>query len=223
MLMEHTFNKFRSPGLIFFLKNLQAQGLPGTKAHLELTPYRAVGNGFPQVPTNARHGAVAVVINLYNNQPVILLTKRVDYKGVHGGQISFPGGKKDETDPDLLYTAQRETMEETGITLTTQEYVLPLTGIYIPPSNIQVHPFLFITEKKLEVVPNREVDYPIMADMEILLNQSLQTTTLRLSDGMIIKNAPCFIYENEIIWGATAAILNELKWILKDFTGTMAP
>lgn len=223
MLMKDTSNNFWSPGLIFFLKALEGQALPGIKAHLELTPYRAVDNVFPEAPANARQGAVAVIISLYHQQPVLVLTKRVDYKGVHGGQISFPGGKQELGDADLLFTAQRETLEETGISLEAQEYIRPLSGIYIPPSNFHVHPFLFVTEKKMEVVPNSEVDYPILANMDVLLNEGLQTTTIRLSDGMVINNAPCFIYENEIIWGATAAILNELRWILRDFTGTKAP
>lgn len=150
MLMEDTFNNFHSPELIFFLKNLDAEALPGLKAHLELTPYRAVKGGFEQAPDHARKGSVAVVLGIHEQKAVIVLTKRVDYKGVHGGQISFPGGKHEPGDADLLQTAQRETMEEIGLELNPEMLVRPLTAIYIPPSNFLVQPYLFATEKILD-------------------------------------------------------------------------
>ena len=40
--------------------------------------------------------------------------QRHDYDGVHGGQISFPGGKKEPEDEEIIQTAMREAYEETG-------------------------------------------------------------------------------------------------------------
>lgn len=41
--------------------------------------------------------------------------QRHNYEGVHGGQISFPGGKKEDSDENIIHTALREANEETGV------------------------------------------------------------------------------------------------------------
>lgn len=217
--MSDTFDIFPLNELIFFLKNQEAGVLPGLKAHLELTPYRAIPAGvLPDPPADARKGAVAVIIQVHGPETAFILTKRVDYKGVHGGQISFPGGKQDPTDAGLFETATRETSEEIGLELDPDEFIRTLSPIYIPPSNFLVQPYLFILNRQAELKPNHEVDYVIHAGLnDLFADQSLQKTEIRLSDGFVLKEAPCFVYGKEIIWGATAAILNELKWVLRDY------
>ena len=61
----------------------------------------------------------SVLIPLYekNGQTHILFTKRTSHVSKHKGQISFPGGKKDEEDATLVVTALRESYEEVGILL----------------------------------------------------------------------------------------------------------
>lgn len=201
--------------LRLFFNQLNNQQLPGFDAHVELTPYRKEIK--PSTNNNdSKIGAVAVIISYYLSSPTIILTKRANYHGVHGGQISFPGGKMDDGDLDLQFTAQRETREETGIILDTNNYLTKLSEIFIPPSNFIVHPFLFIHSTKFIGIENNEVDYLIELPLSILKDESaLVKTDIKLSNGTTIKNAPCFIYNNEIIWGATAAILNELRWLIR--------
>jgi 8-oxo-dGTP pyrophosphatase MutT (NUDIX family) len=201
--------------LRFFFSQLREYDLPGFDAHVELTPYRK--HVQPQSSKeNVKNGAVAVIISYHTTKPSIILTKRANYKGVHGGQISFPGGKLEEHDLDLQFTAQRETREETGIVLDPSNYIAPLSHIYIPPSNFLVHPFLYTISTKIVGIENNEVDYLIEFPLDELQNEkALTQTDIKLFNGTILKNAPCFIYKNEIIWGATAAILNELRWLLR--------
>lgn len=201
--------------LRFFFAQLKQEDLPGYTAHLELTPYRK--NVQPQdIKEDTRNGAVAIIISFHANTPTIILTKRANYDGVHGGQISFPGGKIDEHDLDLKFTAQRECREETGIILESHNFICKLSEIYIPPSNFLVHPFLFITENKFIGIENNEVNYFIEFPLSHLNDDlALKNADIKLFNGSIIKNAPCFIYKNEIIWGATAAILNEMRWIIR--------
>ncbi len=55
---------------------------------------------------------VAVVMR---DEPMVLLTQRTSHLSSHSGQIAFPGGKRDDTDPDLTSTALREAHEEIGL------------------------------------------------------------------------------------------------------------
>lgn len=201
--------------LRFFFSGLEQHKLPGFDAHVELTPYRKQVQPQSSKET-VKNGAVAVIISFHTETPAIILTKRANYKGVHGGQISFPGGRSEENDLDLQFTAQRETREETGIVLEPSHYIAPLSTIFIPPSNFLVHPYLYTTENKIVGIENNEVDYLIELPISHLINEEiLSQTDIQLFNGTTLKNAPCFIYKNEIIWGATAAILNELRWLIK--------
>ena len=197
-----------------YLQAIGSNGLPGLKAHIELTPYRK--DVLPPKQKIPKQGAVAVILSFYSSSPSIILTRRASYAGVHGGQISFPGGKNDESDLDLHYTSIRETREEIGIALDHSHYLGQLSQIYIPPSNFLVHPFLFFTNNKCIGIENNEVEYILEFPVnELIKDSAITNKEILLSDGRKIQNAPCFIYKDEIIWGATAAILNELRWLLK--------
>ena len=80
---------------------------------------------FPQVSTSGLQ-ASSVLVPFYftnENKPGIILTKRSEHLKNHPGQISFPGGKFDESDKTLLETALREWEEETGETRETLEII----------------------------------------------------------------------------------------------------
>src|SRR5213075_1587875 len=85
----------------------------------------------------------------------VLLTQRTAHLSAHAGQISFPGGRIEEDDPDAVAAALRETEEEVGlprervsvigrldtyITGTGFE-IAPIVGIVDPPVPIAIDPF----------------------------------------------------------------------------------
>jgi 8-oxo-dGTP pyrophosphatase MutT (NUDIX family) len=186
---------------------------PGGKAHMEMTPYKKDLIIKPEFP---RLSAVMVLVYEKNEQSEILLLKRSDYQGVHSAQVSFPGGKKDESDHDLLFTACRELEEETGISSRKIEVIRELSPMFIPPSNFMVHPFVAISNHLPEIILNeRESQYQFGIQLnDLLSDEFLSLTDITTSYGKM-KDVPYFNLNNEIIWGATAAILNELKWVLK--------
>ena len=51
-----------------------------------------------------------------SSEPELILTLRASGLSTHGGEVAFPGGRRDPEDPDLVFTALREAEEESGLT-----------------------------------------------------------------------------------------------------------
>ena len=83
-----------------------------------------------------------------NSSVHTVFMQRHNYDGVHGGQISFPGGKKEDSDKDLIQTALREAEEETGVDRKKISVLGTLTPLFIPVSNMIVTPVVGWTDIK---------------------------------------------------------------------------
>src|SRR5262249_58054340 len=103
--------------------------------------------GEAQAPPLVR---AAVLIPLYEvgGQVHVLLTRRTDKGDQHKGQVSFPGGRCDETDADALDTALREAYEEVGLRredveiLGALDDMLTSTGFVVTPYvGVIPHPY----------------------------------------------------------------------------------
>ena len=160
----------------------------------------------------------AVMILLYpvDGQLHTLFIQRPDYDGVHGGQISFPGGKKEKEDEDLIATALRETHEETGAGGEDFEMLGKLTPLFIPVSNIEVTPFIAYCSSKPDFVPcDDEVVFLIEARLSVFLNGSIvKERPMNIRNDML--KVRYYDYEGNVIWGATAMILHELLTIIRN-------
>jgi len=140
--------------------------------------------------------------------------QRHNYDGVHGGQISFPGGKKEPADADIIQTALREAMEETGADPSAISVLGTLTPLFIPVSNMVVTPVLGWTDKRPHFNHQpEEVVFLIEADLKRFLDPSIIKIKPFEIRGEIL-DVRYFDYEGHVIWGATAMILNELLTIL---------
>jgi 8-oxo-dGTP pyrophosphatase MutT (NUDIX family) len=86
----------------------------------------------------------AVLVPVYRDaagEANLLLIRRTDY-GVHGGQLAFPGGKREPADASLLATALRETEEEIGLPGAAIEVLAALPPVTTLTSNFYIAPFL---------------------------------------------------------------------------------
>lgn len=197
------------------IKNLP---LPGEAAHFKMEPevrrqFRQQGK--PMLK-NAKKAAVMALFYPKNEETHLLLMLRKEYKGVHSKQIGFPGGKVENGDLNLLDTAKRETFEEVGISPKAIEMVMPLSQVYIPPSNFLVQPFLglypqtepFIIDP-IEVETLVEVKLVHFLDDANLMEQRL--TTSYAHDILV----PAFKLNGYTVWGATAMMLSEIKDLLQ--------
>lgn len=162
----------------------------------------------------ARPAAVLVPLVLRDDDLHVILTRRTDHLHDHAGQISFPGGRKEEDDRDLEETALRETEEEIGLDrgrvdligrledyyTVTGYQVTPVVGIVSPPFDIRPDPF--------EVAEVFEVPLPFILDPA---NQKLQTVMFEGEK----RRYFAIPYQQYYIWGATAGMLINFSEVLR--------
>lgn len=200
---------------IDFIKDIE---LPGKEAHYKMVPSFRKQMEQLQMSNQKNAKEAATLALLYPNKKnnlEIVLTKRAQYKGTHSAQISFPGGKKDAIDSTFSDTALRETEEEIGVLTTNITLVKKLSELYIPPSNFMVYPFLGYTTQEPHFIPNHEVDKIIKVSVQELLSENnLSVKKIQTSYAKNVE-VPCFVFDNEIVWGATAMMLSELKELIK--------
>lgn len=202
---------------IEILKSELLKHLPGTEVQWEMASSDRMIKNFPRTPgPDAR--VAAVLILLYPDKGVIhtLFMQRHNYDGVHGGQISFPGGKTEPSDTDIIHTALREAEEETGVDRSAISVIGTLTPLFIPVSNMIVTPVIGWTKEKPAFVHQpEEVVYLIEAELKRFLDPGIIKIKPFEIRGELI-DIRYFDYEGHVIWGATAMILNELLTIIKN-------
>jgi 8-oxo-dGTP pyrophosphatase MutT (NUDIX family) len=165
----------------------------------------------------ARQSAVLILLYEKEGQLYFPCIQRAAYDGVHSGQISLPGGQRDENDPDFAYTALRETQEEIGVPINQLELLGQLSDLYIPPSNFLVKVFLAWSKSLPTFIPDPvEVDNIVEVELQDLWkNENIKRKVFyRSSDGKE-KTAPYYDVAGVEIWGATAMILGELAELMK--------
>lgn len=204
------------------LSDLSTKDLPGLEAQLKMVPSERIIPKRSEIDLkNAKMASVLVLFYPSNpsGETRFLLMVRSAYPGTHSSQISFPGGKSEKQDKDAKETALRETEEEIGIQRSQIKVHLSLTETYIPPSNFLVKPFIGSIEKPPVFIPNHEVAELMEVTLSDLLNdKKVENRVLDTSYKKQLQ-VPCFIFNDKIVWGATAMILSEIKELIK---GNMA-
>lgn len=196
-------------------RKLQGE-LPGEEAHLEMLPYREATSKMLAAVPEFRESAVSILLFHQAEELQSVLIQRPTYQGSHSGQIAFPGGKRDETDRDLVHTALREMHEEIGFSDPQIQHLGELTKVYIPVSRFLVYPNVFYTQIEPNFTPDpREVEDILTFPLgRICEPDCLATTNIPMDKGIVMKNIPCFMINQRIVWGATALMMNELRRVL---------
>ncbi len=160
----------------------------------------------------------AIVLPLFykNNEYWILFIKRTEIVEHHKGQISFPGGRRDPEDRSLLDTALRELDEEIGVPPEAVEILGELDDSLTLTSNYIISPLIGTIPYPYEYKPDtKEIAYLIEIPISALLEKSCLKEEHDFTDG-INNTLYYYTYQNEVIWGATARILNQFLeiWVL---------
>ena len=174
-------------------------------------PSPAVAGGGVAAAAGECVGA-AVLIPLIDHPDglTVLLTQRTQHLRDHAGQISFPGGRCEAADADAQATALRESREEVGIEpqqvdilavlpdyLTGTGYcVTPLVGLVKPPLDLRLDPF--------EVAEVFETPLVFFLDEANFRREKLQFKGE-------LRQYWAATWQGRFIWGATAAILHDLR------------
>jgi len=146
-----------------------------------------------------------------------VFTRRRDDMRRHPGEISFPGGRHDDTDPDLLATALREADEEIGLTPSAVRVLGALQPTPTIATGYAIYPFVGMIEPGLAwTLSAREV-----AEVLELALEDLQAGYGRrrlLRRGLPIRT-DTYVVGDDLIWGATARILADLFERLEPLSG----
>ena len=152
--------------------------------------------------------AVLVALYVAGGELHAVFTQRREDLRRHGGEISFPGGRRDDTDSDLLFTALRETQEEIGLDPDAVNVIGALQPTPTIATGYAVYPFVGLIEagqawtlsarEVAEVLEWRLGDVRAGYGRRRLLRRGLPIRT------------DTFVVDEKLIWGATARILADL-------------
>jgi 8-oxo-dGTP pyrophosphatase MutT (NUDIX family) len=153
----------------------------------------------------------AVLVPLYldpEGRVHAVFTKRRDDLRRHPGEISFPGGRRDDTDADLCETALREAEEEIGLPRDAVQLVGALQPTPTFVTNYSIYPFVGVIE------PGHEYE---MQPREVAQILELALDDVRAGYGrrrLVRRGVPfrtdTYQVGDHMIWGATARVVADL-------------
>jgi 8-oxo-dGTP pyrophosphatase MutT (NUDIX family) len=168
-----------------------------------------------------REAAVLVPLLARPEGPLVLFTKRHSGLRNHAGQISFPGGARDDEDVTPLHAALRETHEELGIPPEKVE-VLGMLDEIPTITRFRVRPFVgVIRAGDPYALSAEEVEEVIEVPLSHLLQPAVFRTERWERPG-VEKEVYFFDYGSHVIWGATARILKNLLSLADDLPAVKA-
>ena len=112
----------------------------------------------PEIETDGKYRLASILVVIYGKEPIVVMTEKPKHMKFHAGEISFPGGKLDDADSDLLQTALRETREEIGLTITLDQVIGQLDPVVTLNSGFLILPFIAIVDEIPPLAANAEVE-----------------------------------------------------------------
>ena len=194
-----------SAGLVRLALNLDS--FDALEAQSRMTPVPRGARPL-EMTGKPRQGAVLVMLFREDGITHLVLTRRRDDLNDHAGQISFPGGRREEGEP-LKKTAVREAHEEIGIDPSRLDHLGHLSTLYIPPTDYEVHPFVAWHQG----LPNLKRQPAEVAEiLQVPLDHLLEPAN-RYEEPWQIRGyqvqVPYYLVGEHKVWGATAMMLSE--------------
>ncbi len=138
--------------------------------------------------------------------PKVILTRRAKTLSSHGGEVAFPGGKRDLSDTDIIFTALREAHEEIDLEPGRVD-VIGRMDENVSLHGLQVTPCVGVIAADTQLQANLdELDCIFKVPLSFFLDDANRSDHLDAYRSKA-KFAPCFVYDNFLIWGLTSYIL----------------
>lgn len=163
--------------------------------------------GFPEA-------AVLVPITR-TDEPELILTLRAHDLSTHGGEVAFPGGRRDPGDTSLEQTALRESLEEIGLPPGLVEMVGPLSSL-VSRYGIRVTPYVGIVPGFVDYQANDAEIASVFSVPLAFFQEDPRDCTHRIDYQGVSWFVPVYHYGGYKIWGLTAMMIVELVNLLFD-------
>ena len=203
--MTKTTNHEKFKALMQFFKTEEAKS-PRRIFHPDLEVYNSITN-----EDSLKQASVLIAVTRPTAQAdsqIVLTVRSADLKS-HAGQISLPGGKREDTDSNAIATALRESEEEIGLE-PNEVKTIGCLGTLALPSGYLITPIVGVINSGIKFIRQEdEVADIFQAPLDLVLNISSYKKSkveFKGKKSTILE----LQYEDYRIWGATAAILFNL-------------
>jgi len=194
----------------------------GSEPKHDLADWRLLGVDAERVQKLQKHFPAnpvpAAVLVPFVDRPEglsILLTQRASQLAKHAAQVSFPGGRLEESDPDVASAALREAQEEIGLD-PARVRVFGYLPDHLVISGYRVTPVLSLVQPPFAVEPNpAEVESVFEVPADYIFDARNHKARLRRvgDEDMLLYDIP---WQGLNIWGATAGMLLTLVRMVQE-------
>jgi 8-oxo-dGTP pyrophosphatase MutT (NUDIX family) len=161
----------------------------------------------PVLENHGKNKLASILVVIYGESPIVVMTEKPKHMKFHAGEISFPGGKLDSADSNLLETALRETSEEIGLNIKPDQVIGQLEPVITLNSGFTILPFVSVVDEITPLSANAEVEkifhIPLESFLKTMTNDPDPTHNL-------IQEMYTFEYQGNIVWGASARVLKQI-------------
>ena len=160
-----------------------------------------------RIAKNLPEAGVLIAIT-EQSDPCVILTKRASKLSSHGGEIAFPGGKRDSTDRDIVFTALREAHEEVDLH-PQQVNIIGQMDEAVSLHKLKVTPCVGLIPASVKLTANLgELDSVFKVPLAFFLDANNRCDHLAKYQSKA-RYAPCYLYNGHLIWGLTSYMLME--------------
>lgn len=164
----------------------------------------------PKAQEDLIHASVLCALVERENGLHVLLTKRAEHLRQHAGQISFPGGRIEESDADPYQAALREAHEEINLKSETVQYLGYLNPM-VTITGFIVYPTVALLDSNYVAIPDgNEVTDVFEAPLSLFLDKNNEHT-FEIEFQGVQRQLQEFRWKHYRIWGATATMLINLR------------
>jgi len=166
--------------------------------------------------TSFKPASVLIPLVMRDQGLTLLLTHRAAHLNDHAGQISFPGGRCEDSDGSVVETALREAEEEVGLHRKHID-VIGILPEYRTGTGYQVTPVVALIQPPFELkIDASEVASLFEVPLSFLMDgQNYQRRAFDLPNGQGQRVFYAIPYQQHFIWGATAGMLRNLFHLLR--------